>query len=735
MLKPNFVAWLKDPRTFFTRYPLAGNAKATAILAAIAFLVGQAPLALGMSKSPPTSAECSGEPMYITEGCVDPRFSSPVIEVNEERKEPVPHRYVTGHFENTDARFSFYFPLDNYQGRFFQYTHQLIVSENAGEEYVSFALSNGAYLVQTNMGGKDAVRTATAGPIQGLDPSVSGYRVNAAAAKFSRSVAQDVYHEHRPYGYISGGSGGAYQIYASMQNTSVWDGGVPFIMGTWVATPNVFTVRIHALRILRDGGVNKFPEILDAIAPGGSGDPYASLNQEQREALEEATKLGFPMRGWFDYKSLNVGPLRLVAEYVSLIDPEYFNDYWNVEGYLGHDDPYGSVAKAVVGGHTEVSFIQPAPNQNKRLAVPPMWVVGFKQPPVGQLAGATMAINTGAAAGSQLSVLSQAMPGTFVLYGDGSKLKPGDNVSFSNRDYLALQTYHRHQVPDMARYAKHSAPHPYLPDELPQHFPHMAAWDQFVDSKGKPIYPQRKMLVGLASTFYGAGSVPNGEFHGKMIGVQTMMDIDAFPWQADWYKRLIEKAGNSDRYRLNYIDHADHGMDVTGKPGVSSKERQAHLVSFRGALEQTMLDLAAWVEKGVEPPKQSQYTLDGAQVVLKASAAERAGIQPLVRLEAGGGARAEVKTGDQVSFTGYIDVPPNTGTIVQVEWDFLGTGDFIPAELSEIKPGDITVKANHRYTRPGTYFPVLRVAQHRAGDTEDAHARVQNLGRARVVVK
>ena len=219
-------------------------------IAAVALLVGFTPPSHAMSKSPPPA--CEGKPMYITEDCVDPKFSSPVIDVNEKRQEPVPHRYVNGHFEGTDARFSFYFPLDGYDGRFFQYTHQLIVSENAGEEYVSFALNNGAYLVQTNMGGKEAVRTATAGPIQGLDPSVSGYRVNAAAAKFSRELAQDVYHKHRPYGYISGGSGGAYQTFASMQNTSVWDGGVPFIMGSWVATPNVYTARIHALRVLRD---------------------------------------------------------------------------------------------------------------------------------------------------------------------------------------------------------------------------------------------------------------------------------------------------------------------------------------------------------------------------------------------------------------------------------------------------------------------------------------------------
>jgi hypothetical protein len=55
-----------------------------------------------------------------------------------------------------------------------------------------------------------------------------------------------------------------------------------------------FTVRIHALRVLKLR--NKFPAIMDAIDPGGSGNPYAGLTEEERQALEEATRLGFGPR-------------------------------------------------------------------------------------------------------------------------------------------------------------------------------------------------------------------------------------------------------------------------------------------------------------------------------------------------------------------------------------------------------------------------------------------------------
>lgn len=45
-----------------------------------------------------------------------------------------------------------------------------------------------------------------------------------------------------------------------------------------------------------------------------------------------------------------------------------------------------------------------------------------------------------------------------------------------------------------------------------------------------------------------------------------------------------------------------------------------------------------------------------------------------------------------------------------------------------------TLTATHTYTKPGRCSPALRVASHRRGDTRSWHARVENLGRVRVVV-
>src|SRR5262245_19685954 len=73
-----------------------------------------------------------GEPTFVDEGCTDTRWNTPVIDIDEMRVTPVPHRYVNGHYDGTSARFSFYFPpAAQYQGRFIQGpVHPLTLNEN-----------------------------------------------------------------------------------------------------------------------------------------------------------------------------------------------------------------------------------------------------------------------------------------------------------------------------------------------------------------------------------------------------------------------------------------------------------------------------------------------------------------------------------------------------------------------------------------------------------------------------
>jgi hypothetical protein len=101
-----------------------------------------------------------------------------------------------------------------------------------------------------------------------------------------------------------------------------------------------------------------------------------------------------------------------------------------------------------------------------------------------------------------------------------------------------------------------------------------------------------------------------------------------------------------------------------------------HIVSYLGEVEQALLDLDAWVAKGIRPPASTNCSIDSDdQVQLPATASQRNGVRPVVTLSAKGkggpGQSIDVAAGQQVTFSVKAQVPPGAGKIVQVEWDFL----------------------------------------------------------------
>ena len=75
----------------------------------------------------------------------------------------------------------------------------------------------------------------------------------------------------------------------------------------------------------------KDSEADDAIDPGSNRDMYAGLNDEERAALVEVTRFGFPPRTWFAYQRLGYGPLSGLIDEIVEMDPQYFShDFWNV---------------------------------------------------------------------------------------------------------------------------------------------------------------------------------------------------------------------------------------------------------------------------------------------------------------------------------------------------------------------------------------------------------------------
>jgi hypothetical protein len=88
----------------------------------------------------------------------------------------------------------------------------------------------------------------------------------------------------------------------------------------------------------------------------------------------------------------------------------------------------------------------------------------------------------------------------------------GDTVA--NRWNIANRFYHRHQVP--------------AADE---------GWiglDQFRNSDGTLLYPQRPVSAPGFSGAVSGNAAFDGSVNGKAIAVSNLYDTDALPWQTDW---------------------------------------------------------------------------------------------------------------------------------------------------------------------------------------------------------
>jgi len=672
---------------------------------------------------------------------VDSMFLEPYIDLDEWRDQPVRHRYVHGGFKGTNTRFSFYFPpKEQYEGRFFQYITPFPDNENltqgkkGEEDMIGFAIASGAYLIETNGGGQTDFSNPRA-----ADPTIGAYRANAASAQFSRKVAQDFFGGGRPFGYSFGGSGGAYRTVGGIENTEgVWDGVVPFVMGSPMAIPSSFTIRMHAMRVLKD----KLPQIVEAMEPGGSGDPYLGLNDEEKSTLLEATKMGFPPQSWYGYKTMGIHGFLVLYQSVVTADQSYFKeDFWNKEGYLGANPP-ASLLKAriqekskirasiVLDQAIELGIKEPVSETDRGSAdlawksiggneggMPVAFELDQEMPEVGFLGG-DLIIQSGEAAGTVLQITE--VIGNKVVLGPTNapallfKIKPGDAVQVDNSNFLAVQTYHRHQVPG----------------------PEYSAWDQFRDSDGKPMYPQRPFLLGPLFTRGAAGSIPTGKFTGKMILLGSLWDREAFPWQQAWYHDRVREnlGGQTDNFfRLWYTDRAIHGG------ATDQLDDPTRVVSYTGVLQQALRDLSQWVEKGIAPAPSTQYQIQDGQVVIPEKADERSGIQATVKAAVNGKDHETIQKGENLSFSMTVGIPQNTGKLVYAAWDFDGSGEFknridlSRAKFSE-EGNQVEFSVSHSFDKAGTCFPSVRIATQREGDSQTPFATIQNIDRVRVTV-
>jgi hypothetical protein len=669
--------------------------------------------------------------------CEDTQFKNPFVDVDKVITKPVKCRYVHGGFDD-GTRFSFYFPIDkkDYTGRFFQYITPFPDSETSAQNYyaaspIGFSISHGAYFVETNEGGAiDFADSSTR-----KEASIGAYRANAACAQFSRHIAQLIYGGERPYGYCYGGSGGAYRTTGSMESTEgVWDGAVPFVLGSPQAIPNVFAARMYALRMLRD----KMDDIVDALEPGGSGDPYATLTTEQRQVLHEVSSMGFPLKSWYGWKYMDAHGFLVLYRSVVAMDQKYFReDFWNKPGYFGYDNPPSLQrdhiqAKAVVKriiGQTEaeqLGLVAPLSEADRGSADRAWASMGseIKEKPVAYeidqkvdmpTLGGELMMLSGKGKGQQLQITGAKGGYVTLAAVNQPQLLPllnvGDSVQVDNSDWLAVETYYRHQVPTKDYYV----------------------WNQFRGYNDQPIYPQRPMLLGPMFTRGAAGCLPTGKIHGKMILCCSVWDREAFAWQGDWYrKHVTEFLGNAtdDNFRLWYTDRATHG----------GEDDPTEVVDYTTTLYQALLDVSDWVEKGIAPSHTSTYEVEDGQVILGVDGKQRGGIQPVPYATINGKERADVKPGEQVTIHVTVDVPKGTGKVVRAVWCLDGSKEFtLPVDMGQAKysaDGErVEFDQTVNYDKTGTYFPTVKVYSERKGDSQTPYTCIANLGKVRVVVK
>ncbi|KAF5688736.1 hypothetical protein FDENT_4679 [Fusarium denticulatum] len=633
-----------------------------------------------------------------TEDCVDPLYSRPIVDGESHETLPIPHLRVSGHFEGTTVDFNIYLPDNGWKGRFFQLVYPL-QNSTASDREIGFGADSGGYTIR-----------ASGQPT---------YRGDAAAAKVGMKIAREYYKpkNNKIYGYIHGGSGGSLVTVGAMENTvGIWFGALTLVQAVPVSINN-WSIRALAGLVLQ----NKSAEIEEALRPGGSGYVNSSLTPTERIVFDEATALGVPIRGWEKFYETGASePLWEAMRSVSgsavmRMDPTYVEDFWIKPGYLGTEkSKLGHIfRKEMLDYETLITSIKYDANKipieltldEAPRSTRTYWLdIGITSKD-GEVLGIITA--KGRDNSNDKAVTLHPNNDLAVL----SLLQKGTRVHLSNRMFLAMHALHHYSVPKR---------------------PGFYGYDYLRDFDGAPTYPQRSVLVAeqIARSASG-GATFSGKFHGKMIVMDNLMDIDAFPWHADWYKQQVRKVYGDEadnKFCLHYAENADHQMG----PVVGSKSSRA--VDFTGLYEQHLRDLSIWCETGTYPSIPTNYTIRNAQVELPAAASKRKGLQSVIGLSVNGLKNAKVQAGSTVTFKVGIEVPSGAGKIVSLECDFEGTGNFVKRSFGEVAKS-VETTVSYTYNRKGTFFPSIRAASHREGNMDSPYGLSLNVGRMRVFVE
>ncbi len=698
-------------------------------------------LALAANSASAATCAADGEPKYggeapllVDANCVDPDYNEKTFVVDGARSlslalpdgSSIPYTEVTGHFPPTHTqaqlpagvmasstlathKVTWLFPdKAHWRNRFFQQSYPLPIDFlNVVDS--RFAFTHGGYTVSVIPGN-----------------FVSGYRVSAAAAKLAKAYASKLYGDTgRIYGYIYGQSGGSVQMMGANEGTTgVWDGIVPVVIAVdGLITHSFQWDGLFALRVPEA----KRKAIALAAAPGSGQDIYAGLTGDERAALDELLNAGFARKA-LETWTFSVGGALALSGPVATYDPAYEDDFWSKPGYEGADPP-AYLAAAKVDGFATITGVK----RDERNAITAVTFDRATVPLLGSIGAEGLQFYVYAADGATRIVNGNARALNGKLSGDTLTLEPGNDavllaalkegakIRINNRFVLAACFYPRHSILD------NGSP----------------AYNQYKNADGTPKYVQRPIQTAYVNNISSSGGRrETGHIKVKTVVIENLADPASYPYVGSFYADQVRKAlgpkATDETFRIYYQDNAHHGAFPTTMPGPTAALLGTRVANVGGILNQALLDLAAWVERGVTPMPSTRYSRDAMnQIVLPPTAKERGGHQPVVELTANGVERAQVGVNQPVTLSAKIGMPPGAGKVVDYDW-YLGAPDskFEPA-IALAKPNAAAqVTRTVAFATPGEYAITFRVRGERKGKSAaQSTTLLENVARVQVVVR
>ncbi|XAS72902.1 hypothetical protein VUN82_03305 [Micrococcaceae bacterium Sec5.1] len=704
-------------------------------------------------------------PLGVDGTCIDPDYNESTLVIDSSQQlvytdtsgRAIPYTEVKSHFPATHTPATlppgvytsatlnqhdvvWRFPSREFwRNRSFQQTYPVPGTGplDLNEVDLGFAFSNGAFTVKVNPGNPNG-----------------GYRVNAAATKLAKNYANQLYGNTNPINsYLWGQSGGSVQALGAAEGTTgVWAGVVPCVIATNGLIMHSFQWQaLYALAV----PLEKRSEVRQAAEVGSGRSIYDGLDSEQRSVLDELLQSGFPRAGLGTALTADlptgdevpvgdatvgtvVGPFPGVAGpslvygpgagNIRALDPTYEDDFWSKSGYAGATPPNYLQAAKVDGYATITDIVRDAQGVPTALkfdpaTVPALGSIGARNldyyvydaegktrtidrtdpaKPVFSLTGTLDTTTSTLALAVNPNVLSATAPNSPVLL---NALHVGDKIRINNRFFLAQVYYPRYSI---------------LNNGNP-------AYNQYKDTGGKPIYPQRAVQIASLSNAGAMGGITEtGNIKTKVMVMENLEDANSFPYVAGFYNQQVQKTLGKrkadEMFRVYYQEHAGHS--------------NGGLV--QGIFNQMVLDLVDWAEKGIVPKPSSSYTIDPMnQIVQPLNAVDRKGLQPVIHLSANGGDRADVGLLQPVNLSATMEMPPTTGKILQYNWTIERQG--VPA-VNE--PATVLANPNEKvivsrpmtFSIPGEYVISLNTTGDRNG-TSGTSTPLQNLDRVRVVVR